>query len=107
MEISCLTVDIKLNLFATSSCGAIFIWDYESFRMTGACSNDFEDIHSLSFIYPYQAIVSLDTSNSIIFWHWENFSAFKFIQPFYKIEMVKPKGRQLICNQMIHLRYKK
>mmetsp|Transcript_6882 Transcript_6882/g.5116 ORF Transcript_6882/g.5116 Transcript_6882/m.5116 type:complete len:138 (-) Transcript_6882:1691-2104(-) len=105
MEITCLSVCLKLNLFATSSGGAIFLWDYESFRMTGACSNDFQDVHALQFLYPYQAIASLDNS-SIVLWHWENFSAFRFIQPFYKIEMVSPKGKQFLCNQMLHFAFR-
>jgi WD40 repeat protein len=38
-EINCVAVEIRLGLFATASSGTIFIWDYESFKLMGACSN--------------------------------------------------------------------
>lgn len=47
MEITCLAVEIKLSMFATASAGAIFVWDYETFKMVGACSNNFEDLHKI------------------------------------------------------------
>ena len=45
IEITCLTVELRQSLFATASAGAIFIWCYETFKILGACSNDFEEVH--------------------------------------------------------------
>ena len=50
-------------MFATSSAGVIFVWDYESFKLIAAGTNDYEEVHKMEFIYPYMALVSLDSSS--------------------------------------------
>lgn len=93
-----MAVELRLNLIATSSGGVIFLWDYETFKMYGACSNDLEDVHKLSFIYPYVCLISIDTSSTITFWTWVQINAYKYMQPVHKIALELKMNRTLICN---------
>ncbi|CDW80516.1 rna recognition motif [Stylonychia lemnae] len=104
-EITQIYVDYA-NKFVLTAAWDSSIWDYETFKMIGACSNDFEDIHKIQFLYPYNCLISLDTSSQVIFWTWANTNAFKFLTPAVKINLISPRGRALNCNQMFALRLK-
>ena len=72
--------------------------------MIGASSNEFEDVHKMQFLYPYNALATLDTSSSLLIWTWENINAFKFLLPAFRINLATTRGRALNCNQMFFLR---
>ena len=74
-------------MFATSSAGVIFVWDYESFKLISAGTNDNEEVHKMEFLYPYMTLVSLDSSSSVVFWSLANINAFQFLSPLIKIKL--------------------
>ena len=74
--------------------------------MTAACSNEFEDVHKMQFLYPYNCLIQLDTSSSVVIWGWENMNAFKFLTPLFKINLVNSRDKALNCNQMFVIRLK-
>lgn len=101
MEINCLTVDIRLGLFATASSGAIFTWDYESFKLLGAASNRFKEIEALEFLFPYNVLLSMDSSCQLVFWQLSTIRAFKYLQMSHRI-FVQP-SESVLMNKMFAL----
>ena len=75
-------------MLATSADGCIFVWDYESFKAAGTCTNVFYFVYALAFLDPYPFLLSLDSAPSLTFWHVFVSQAFLYYQPLYRIDLV-------------------
>lgn len=69
------------------------VWDYESFKLIGAGTNDFEEVLKMEFIYPYMSLLTIDSSSSLIFWSIENVNAFQFLKQIIKINLCSPNEK--------------
>ncbi|CAI2359758.1 unnamed protein product [Moneuplotes crassus] len=85
--INAMCFSVHLNLIATSGGGVIFTWQYEYMKLMGACSNNFHEVVSMSFIDPYPFLVSLDKSNSICFWKLSEANVLEFYIPLHIIHL--------------------
>lgn len=69
------------------------VWDYESFKLIGGGTNNFEEVLKMEFIYPYMSLLTIDSSSSLIFWSIENVNAFQFLKQIIKINLCSPNEK--------------
>ena len=54
------------------------VWDYESGKFIGTCSNQLIEVAGLAFLEPYAVLLSVDISSEIVMWEllWSKTGSF-------------------------------
>ena len=105
-EISAIQISTRLSMIATASHGIIFLWDYETLKLIGSMTNNFNEIQILDFLDPFPLLASLDVTGQIIVWEpLKQFTlSFAIYKPQFSISLQSAKETILANKMIIELR---